>query len=161
MAHSHGQASQQLLASAILWRDHTWWELTKAFGTMAGPANANSWRHHRSGRRTAWEDVFVRSVGAEWKVKAACKSWHEEATSFVHKVCTDLGVVAPEVKWKPKESSSATKKEEGGVPPSKKRRVVFKGPQWWGDRLPGLTRFEVVGDSVLRSHTVDEWRLVP
>ena len=127
---------------------------------MADPANTNSWRHHRSGRRMAWEDVFVRCVGAEWKVKAARKSWHEEATSFVHKVYNDLGVVAPEVKWRPKENSSAARKEEGGVPPSKRRRVVFKEPQGWGDRLPGLTRLEVVGDSALRSHTMDEWRLV-
>ena len=67
MASTSGEKPHSLkfLAATVRWRDRQWWGIAQAVGGFTDPCNAQGWRHHKPGRRAAWEDILVKTMGDE------------------------------------------------------------------------------------------------
>jgi hypothetical protein len=139
-----------LVASAILWRDREWWEMTAETGSFFDPRNETMhWKHSRPGPHLHWDRPYVECMGKHWKRLAASTAWKERQASFVSKAYEMFSQKPLEHRYAPAPEKIANL----GGPPAKKRRIVFREPVLWqpchGHRL------EICGDS----KTIIGWAL--
>jgi len=79
-------------ATAIAkWRDTAWWEGYAAHMCRVDATNELGWRHSRPGRQQRWDADLTRTLGPDWREKAADRTtWSTHERAFVTQLHGEL-----------------------------------------------------------------------